>query len=95
MLVALEYPPPFRLDHVEQADYVMLDLVDCRVVPAADPRARYGEMVVELLATDEYTIRYWSGRILLLERGEPLEDEVEDVLDYVGKLVEQERPCWP
>jgi uncharacterized membrane protein len=95
VLVALEYPPPFRLDHVEQADYVMLDLVDCRVVPAADPRARYGEMVVELLATDEYTIRYWSGRILLLERGEPLEDEVEDVLDYVGKLVEQERPCWP
>jgi hypothetical protein len=41
ILVALEYPPPLRLDHVQMADYVLLDLVDCRTVPALDQRAGY------------------------------------------------------
>ena len=95
VMVAFEYPPPFRLDHIKAADYVLLDLVDCRVVPTSDPRASYADMVAQLLETNEYGVRYWSGRILLLERREPQEEGVHDVLDYVDGLVEQERPCWP
>jgi uncharacterized membrane protein len=95
VLVAFEYPPPFRLDHVKAADYVLLDLVDCRVVPTSDPRASYADMVAQLLETDQYGVRYWSGRILLLERDKSSEEEVDDVLAFVNGLVEQERPCWP
>jgi hypothetical protein len=95
VLVALEYPPPFRLDHVEVADYVLLDLVDCRVVPTSNPRGSYRDMVVQLLETNTYGVRYWSDRILLLERGDSVQEEVEDVAAYVDGLVEQGRPCWP
>jgi uncharacterized membrane protein len=95
VLVALEYPAPLRLDHVEMADYVLLDLVDCRVVPAPNPRARYADIVAEVLQTNSFRVRYWSGRILLLERGTPLEDETAALLDYVAELEEQDYPCWP
>jgi len=95
ILVALEYPPPFRLDHVQMADYVLLDLVDCRAVTAPDPRARYAEMVTQVLQTGHFRIRYWSGRILLLERGPASEEELMALTEYTTDLVEQNRPCWP
>lgn len=95
VLVALEYPAPFRLDHLEMVDYVLLDLVDCRVVPAPDPRASYGEIVTQIMDTGDFRVRYWAERILLLERGEPAKGEAEAVLAYVADLVEQGRPCWP
>ncbi|MEA3376222.1 MAG: DUF2079 domain-containing protein [Chloroflexota bacterium] len=95
VLVPLEYPAPFRLDHVRMAEYVLLDLVDCRMVPAADKRARYGEMVREVLETGEYRVRYWEDRILLLERGTASEETVAAVASYVDDLVEQDQPCWP
>jgi uncharacterized membrane protein len=94
VLVALEYPAPLRLDHVQMADYVLLDLVDCRVVPASDPRAQYADIVAQVLQTNSFRVRYWSGRILLLERGAPVGEEAA-VLDYVSDLVEQDYPCWP
>jgi uncharacterized membrane protein len=95
VLVALEYPPPLRLDHVEMADYVLLDLVDCRTVPALDKRARYAEIVKEVLDTGWYRVRYWEDRILLLERGAPSEERIAAICGYVDRLVEQDRPCWP
>ena len=95
VLVALEYPPPFRLDHVQEAEYVLLDLVDCRTVPAMDQRLRYAEMVAQVLETGLFRVRYWSGRIVLLERGVPSEKEMAAVWAYVDDLVEQDRPCWP
>lgn len=95
ILVALEYPPPLRLDHVQMADYVLLDLVDCRTVPAPDQRKGYAEIVSQVLETKQFRARYWSDRILLLERGTPTADELADVLAYVESLVEQNRPCWP
>ena len=95
ILVALEYPPPLRLDHVQMADYVLLDLVDCRTVPSPDPRRGYAEIVAQVLQTGRFRVRYWSDRILLLERGTPRADELADVLAYVEGLVEQNRPCWP
>jgi len=95
VLVALEYPPPLRLDHVQQADYVLFDLVDCRTVPAADQRAAYADIVAQVLETGRFRVRTWSGRILLLERGSPSEEEVADILTYVAGLVERDRPCWP
>lgn len=95
VLVPLGYPPPFRLDHVTTADYVLLDLVDCRTVPAVEKRARYAEMVRDILETSDYRVAYWEERILLLERGDPLEERPAEVLDYVDTLVEQDRPCWP
>jgi hypothetical protein len=95
VLVPLEYPPPFRLDHVTIADYVLLDLVDCRMVPAQDKRARYGEIVGEILETGQYGVRYWHDRILLLARGAPSDERTAAVRGYVDRLVEQDRPCWP
>ena len=95
VLVALEYPAPLRLDHLEMVDYVLFDLVDCRVVPSPDPRASYGEIVTQVMDTGDFRVRYWAERILLLERGEPAEGEAEAVLTYVADLVEQGRPCWP
>lgn len=95
ILVPIEYPPPLRLDHVQMADYVLLDLVDCRLMPAVDPRSGYAELVAQVLDTDLYRIRYWSGRILLLERGATSEEEKAAVLEYVTGLVEERRPCWP
>jgi uncharacterized membrane protein len=95
ILVALEYPPPFRLDHVQMADYVLLDLVDCRAVVAPDPRAEYTNIVMQVLQTGHFRVRYWSGRILLLERGTALEGELTTLTEYVAGLAEQNRPCWP
>jgi hypothetical protein len=95
VLMALEYPAPLRLDHVEMADYVLLDLVDCRVVPAPDPRAQYADIVAQVLQTGSFRVRYWSGRILLLERGVPVEEETTAILGYLSDLVEQDHPCWP
>jgi len=95
ILVALEYPPPFRLDHVQMADYVLLDLVDCRAVVAPDPRAEYTNIVMQVLQTGHFRVRYWSGRILLLERGMALEGELTTLTEYVAGLADQNRPCWP
>lgn len=95
ILVALEYPPPLRLDHVQMADYVLLDLVDCRTVSSPEPRAAYADIVSQVLQTRQYRVRNWSGRILLLERGTPMPEELTGVLDYVGYLAERDWPCWP
>jgi uncharacterized membrane protein len=95
VLVPFEYPPPFRLDHVKEADYVLLDLVDCRLVPAADKRGRYAEMVRKTMEAGRYDVAFWSDRMLLLERGAPSEEKLAEVLAYVDRLVEQDRPCWP
>jgi hypothetical protein len=94
-LMALEYPPPLRMDHLQMVEYVLLDLVDCRYAPAPDPRASYREIVAQILGTGDFEVRYWSGRILLLERGEPSNEEGEEVLAYADGLVQQGRPCWP
>lgn len=95
VLVAFEYPPPFRLDHVQEAEYVLLDLVDCRTVPTLDQRAGYAEMVAQVLRTNLYGVSYWSDHILLLERGAPAKEKLADVMAYVNNLVERDRPCWP
>jgi uncharacterized membrane protein len=96
VLVAFEYPPPFRLDHIQQAEYVLLDLVDCRTVPTPDQRAGYAEMVAQVLQTEQFGVRYWSDRTLLLERrAVPSKEKLADVMAYVDDLVEQDRPCWP
>jgi uncharacterized membrane protein len=95
VLVALEYPAPLRLDHVRMVDYVLLDLVDCRVVPASDPRAQYADIVAQVLQTGSFRVCYWSDRVLLLERGDPVKEETTAILDYVSDLVEQDYPCWP
>ncbi len=95
ILVALEYPPPFRLDHMRMVDYVLLDLVDCRAVVAPDQRAEYADVVMRVLETGHFRIRYWSGRILLLERGPASEEELTALTEYITDLVEQNRPCWP
>jgi uncharacterized membrane protein len=94
-LVPLEYPEPFRLDFVLQTDYVFLDLVDCRAVVAANPRARYGEMIRQVLETGEFRVRYWWGRVLLLERGAMPPDEHHELVQFIGELVERNEPCWP
>jgi hypothetical protein len=93
--VAFEYPPPFRLDHVQEAEYVLLDLVDCRTVPTLDQRAGYAEIVAQVLRTNLYGVSYWSDHILLLERGAPAKEKLADVMAYVNDLVERDRPCWP
>jgi uncharacterized membrane protein len=95
ILVVLEYPPPLRLEHVQMADYVLLDLVDCRAVVALDQRAEYTDIVMRVLETGRFRIRYWSDRILLLERGPASEEELTALTEYVTGLVEQNRPCWP
>jgi uncharacterized membrane protein len=94
VLIALEYPPPLRLDHLEHADYVLLDLIDCRAVLADDKRAAYADLVSTILSTREFRVRYWSDRILLLERGSSASEELEPVFNYIDRLVIEERPCW-
>jgi len=95
VLVALEYPPPFRPDHLQAANYVLLDMVDCRLVPTPDPRVGYADIVEQILQTRSFRVRYWSERILLLEKGTPTDEEIQSVRDYVNRLVERDRPCWP
>lgn len=95
VFVPLEYPSPFRLDHVLMADYVLVDLVDCRFVPTPNPRQGYADIIDQILETDRFRVRYWSGRILLLEKGETVEEESILVQEYVADMVEQGRDCWP
>ena len=66
-----------------------------RTVPAPDQRAAYADIVAQVLETGSFRVRTWSGRILLLERGSPSDEEVAGLLGYVTDLVEQNRPCWP
>jgi len=89
------YPLPLRQDHLQHVDYVLLDLVDCRAVESSQSRDTYTDMVLQLLDTKQFGIRYWSDRILLLERGTPMDLELEQVRSYVRDLERQERPCWP
>jgi uncharacterized membrane protein len=95
-LISLDkYPLPLRRDHLQYVDYVLLDLVDCRAVTVLDPRARYADIVTQVLETGHFRVRYWSGRILLLERGPASEEELTALTEYITDLVEQNRPCWP
>ena len=89
------YPLPLPPAHLQHVDYVLLDLVDCRAVLAPDQRAVYAEMVREVLDTPQFGVRYWSGCILLLERGVPAGPESDEVRAYVERLVAERRPCWP
>jgi hypothetical protein len=95
VFVPLEFPPPLRLDHVQLADYVLLDLVDCRLVASPAPRVAYADLVAQVLGTGSFRVSYWSDRILLLERGVPSQEEQAAVLAYVDGLVERGRACWP
>lgn len=89
------YPTPLRQDHLQRVDYVFLDLVDCRAILIPEQRAAYAEMVREVLDTRQFGVRYWSGRILLLDRGIPAGPELDGVRAYVEGLVAEKRPCWP
>ena len=86
---------PMRQDHLQHADYILLDLVDCRAVIVPEPRDAYAQMLFDVLQTQEFGVRYWSDRILLLERGLPLGPEVDELRAYVDELVREQRPCWP
>ena len=90
-----KYALPLNPDHFQYVDYVLFDLVDCRAVRVDDPRGHYAEVVYEVLDSGEFGVRYWSDRILLLERGLPPGEEVDEVRAYVDDLVEKKRPCWP
>jgi uncharacterized membrane protein len=96
-LISFELPAPFRLDHVTMADYILLDLVDCHTADTSreNRRTEYSMMVTQVLETRLYRVRYWSERILLLERGTPSDEQIDAVLDYVNALLEEEHPCWP
>ncbi|MBN1977756.1 MAG: DUF2079 domain-containing protein [Anaerolineae bacterium] len=95
-LIGLEkYTTGLNMDHMAEVDYVLLDLVDCRLFHTQDPRGDYGRMTYEILDTRDFGVRYWSDRILLLERGLPPGEEVDEVRAYVDDLVEEGRPCWP
>ena len=95
-LIGLDgYPLPLRQDHLQHVDYVLLDLVDCRAFEVPEPRATYTAMTRELLDMQEFGVRYWSDRILLLERGIPAGSELDEVRAYVERLVAEGRPCWP
>jgi hypothetical protein len=89
-----KYPVPAREDHMRHVDYVLLDLVDCRAVGALG-RPRYTELIQGILQTGQFRIRYWSGRIVLLERGEVTEQDLAPLVEYVTELDHQNRPCWP
>jgi uncharacterized membrane protein len=88
------YPVPLPEGHMQHIDYVLLDLVDCRGEGMLG-RAYYTDMVLQVVQSGEFRVRYWSDRILLLERGQPSQEELEAVTDYVTDLLEQNRPCWP
>lgn len=68
VLLPLEYPPPLRLDHLQEADYVLLDMVDCRAVEGQDQREQYARIMAQVLGTGDFCVRYWADRLLLLER---------------------------
>lgn len=95
-LISLDKDPlPVRHDHLQHADYVLLDLVDCRLVHTQEPRTAYAEIVREVLDTQQFGVRYWSDRILLLDRDIPPGPELDAVWAYVEELVAEGRPCWP
>ena len=89
-----KYPLPLRQDHMQHVDYVLLDLVDCRA-EGARGRPYYTDMVLQIVQSDEFRVRYWSDRILLLERGQPSQGDLGAVTEYVMDLLDQDRPCWP
>jgi uncharacterized membrane protein len=95
-LIGLEkYPLPLNQDHLEQVDYVLLDLVDCRLFHTRDPRGDYAQMVREIIDTQQFGVRYQAGRILLLERGDPPRAGLEEARGYIEELEARGQPCWP
>jgi hypothetical protein len=76
-------------------EYVLLDLVDCRFYSTPNPRATHSDMVLDILSRQQFRVRYWSGRILLLERGDPSASKLDEVRAYVEDLEATGRPCWP
>jgi hypothetical protein len=95
-LISLDfYPLPLRQDHLRYIDYILLDLVDCRAVEQSQPRVAYAEMVLQVLETEGFGVRYWSDRILLLERSKPVGPELDELRAYVDELVREDRSCWP
>jgi len=96
VLIGLEkYASGLNPDHLRQADYVLLDLVDCRLFHSQDPRGDYAQMTREILDTQAYGVRYRAGRILLLQRDAPPGPALDEVRAYVDDLEAQGRPCWP
>jgi uncharacterized membrane protein len=89
------YSTPLPQSHLRHIDYVLLDLDDCRAIRSPNPRNTYAEMVLQLIDSQEFGVRYWSDPILLLERGLPSGPELDEMRDYVHKLESEKRPCWP
>jgi uncharacterized membrane protein len=89
-----KYPLPLRQDHMQYVDYVLLDLVDCRA-EGTRGRPYYTDMVLQVVQSGEFRVSYWSDRILLLERGQPSQEDLDAVTEYVVDLLDQNRPCWP
>jgi uncharacterized membrane protein len=95
-LLSLEnYLPPLPADRLQPMEYVLLDLVDCRFYSTPNPRATHSDMVLDILSRQQFRVRYWSGRILLLERGDPSASKLDEVRAYVEDLEATGRPCWP
>lgn len=76
-------------------DYVLLDLIDCRSTSQYGNRSRYTQQVREVIDSGEFGVRYWTGRILLLERNTPVGPDLDEVRAYVDQIEEDGRPCWP
>jgi hypothetical protein len=95
-LMGLErYARGLNMDHLAEVDYVLLDLVDCRLFDTQDPRGDYGQMTREILDTQDFGVRYRAGRIVLLERGLAPGSELDEVRADLDRLEEEGRPCWP
>jgi uncharacterized membrane protein len=90
-----KYSLPLNQDHLQYVDYVLLDLVDCRFTSKDGARTHYTQVVRAVIDSGDFGVRYWSGRILLLERGAPPGPELDEVRVYVDQLEEEGRPCWP
>jgi uncharacterized membrane protein len=94
-LISLDkYPEPLGQDRLQYVDFVLLDLVDCRAVISGG-RAGYTDSIMGILKTGEFRVRYWSDRVVLLERGSATEEELAPLVDYVAELNAQNRACWP
>ena len=97
LMAAEQYGLLASQSHLEEVDYVLLDLVDCRLFGGSDPRLTYAQFVRALLESGSFGIDRWEGRILLLRRDESStrEETLTQVQEYVNRLVEEKRPCWP
>ena len=69
-------------------------LIDCRSIGGSEPRARYTELILQLLDSGQFGVHHWSNRMLLLERDLPPEPVLDQVRNYVSDLAVRQQPCW-